>query len=124
MYLNLWKRPSRLVPRERVQWIAHQIVDALQFLKELVDVRCVCSHKNAGNEQLTEDWVEEFNIPPHEQFSERICEQIVNVGVSHIDAQDSRQRIEERLTRTWNSPVPPDKEEVPKIHQLMARLSE
>ena len=77
------------------------------------------------NEQSVEDSVEEFKIVSLDKFSERICERIVNVTVAQVDdAQDERQRIEERLIRTWNSPLPPDKEEFAEIRQLVARMSE
>ena len=61
---------------------------------------------------------------PQEQFSERICEQKVNVPVPQVDARDERKRIAERLTRIWQSPVPLDKEKFADIRQLVATLSE
>ena len=78
--LRCWKRQSevvRLVPHGRVQWIDERIVE----------VRVP---------QITEDSVEVFKIVPQEQFSERICEQIVGVSIPPVDAQDELQRLKDR----------------------------
>ena len=70
----------------------------------------------AADQQITEDSVEKFKIIPKEQFSERICEQIVNVPDPQVDAQDERQSHRELPSA--------DHEEFAETDQLMARLSE
>ena len=59
----------RLVPQERVQRIDGHVVD--------VPVA-----------QIMYEFVEEFKTEPQMQFSERICEQIVDVPVPQVHVQD------------------------------------
>ena len=63
-------------------------------------------------------------------FSERICEQSVDVAVPHVDVKDMNQitpeiqQLRERSAMLIaGATVPPDTEEIAKVHELLIKVS-